>query len=324
MMHGNTAIEWMNQVLRQEAEKGCLTAKGVSIHTDRWQPAIFIVGLPRSGTTLLHQVLAKRLRIGYVDNVIARFWGYPPAGIELSRQLILESARESMPMSSDLGRTPGPEGPHEFGYFWNHWFNFDGSGAHHASEKVRSRININGLRDALLEMQRTFDCPLLFKNLQCGFQADIVQEAYPNSIFIRVERDLSEIGRSILAARKWYYGSYESWLSIKPRGWPVDVPGNGPGAEVAWQVFEGHNQIKDRLNQVKNLLTLHYGEILAQPEAVIKRVVNAISDAGGVINLRGERIPVLSKRKPADIPPQLMTQFDSQLRIYQAGFTCWI
>ena len=46
---------------------------------------VFVVGLPRSGTTLLTQVLAYCLDAGYVNNFAARFWLAPVHGLRLSR-----------------------------------------------------------------------------------------------------------------------------------------------------------------------------------------------------------------------------------------------
>jgi ABC-type oligopeptide transport system ATPase subunit len=46
----------------------------------------FIVGLPRSGTTLLSQLLAYSLDAGYTTNFAARFWLAPVHGLRLGRR----------------------------------------------------------------------------------------------------------------------------------------------------------------------------------------------------------------------------------------------
>ncbi|MFW5879616.1 MAG: sulfotransferase, partial [bacterium] len=50
-------------------------------------PVIFIVGLPRSGTTPLAQMMVQRFRLGYVTNLIAKFWNSPELGIALTKEL---------------------------------------------------------------------------------------------------------------------------------------------------------------------------------------------------------------------------------------------
>jgi hypothetical protein len=46
---------------------------------------VFVLGVPRSGTTLTSQLLAYCLDAGYVNNAAARFWLAPVHGIRLAR-----------------------------------------------------------------------------------------------------------------------------------------------------------------------------------------------------------------------------------------------
>lgn len=82
-------------------------------------PFIFVFGLPRSGTTLLTQLLASTLNLGFINNFVARFWLAPVTGIRLARSLKLESQANSF--RSEFGATAGLGDIHEFGYFWRHW-----------------------------------------------------------------------------------------------------------------------------------------------------------------------------------------------------------
>ena len=50
-------------------------------------PTLHVVGPPRSGTTLLMQLLAAHLEVGYINNLIAAFWRAPLYGIRLSKKL---------------------------------------------------------------------------------------------------------------------------------------------------------------------------------------------------------------------------------------------
>ena len=83
-------------------------------------PIVFIIGLHRSGTTLLNQILAHTSNYGYINNIIARFWRAPVFGIQLSKQLIGEE--REINFNSNYGKTNHISGPHEFSFFWHHWF----------------------------------------------------------------------------------------------------------------------------------------------------------------------------------------------------------
>ena len=53
-------------------------------------PTLHVVGPPRSGTTLLMQLLAAHLDVGYINNLIAAFWQAPLYGIRLAKQVCSE------------------------------------------------------------------------------------------------------------------------------------------------------------------------------------------------------------------------------------------
>ena len=88
-------------------------------------PILYIVGVPRSGTTLLSQLVSRYCPVGYINNLIARCWLRPSVGIALSRCLFGDRAREGITFHSSYGATQEVVGPHEFGYFWRHWLPLD-------------------------------------------------------------------------------------------------------------------------------------------------------------------------------------------------------
>ncbi|NBO54134.1 MAG: hypothetical protein EBU84_05990, partial [Actinobacteria bacterium] len=54
--------------------------RGIKLGTStgvKLPPLVFIVGVPRSGTTLLSQLFSRFLDVGYIDNIVARFWANP-------------------------------------------------------------------------------------------------------------------------------------------------------------------------------------------------------------------------------------------------------
>ena len=51
-------------------------------------PPIFIIGAPRSGTTLLYKVLIEKLNFGYMSNFNAQFYSIPIVSTWLFKKLI--------------------------------------------------------------------------------------------------------------------------------------------------------------------------------------------------------------------------------------------
>ena len=77
----NTAFASLNENLQKVQQQlyNTITEDQTSIH---------IIGAPRSGTTLLSQLLLSYTQVGYINNLIAAFWNAPLYGIHLSKKLL--------------------------------------------------------------------------------------------------------------------------------------------------------------------------------------------------------------------------------------------
>src|ERR1051326_495618 len=50
-------------------------------------PVTFVLGPPRSGTTVTGQLIARSGLFGFISNFAARFWGAPALGLRIERDL---------------------------------------------------------------------------------------------------------------------------------------------------------------------------------------------------------------------------------------------
>ena len=76
---------------------------------------IFVMGLPRSGSTLLTQILYNNTDLYCTNNLIARFWDTPLVGTQLSKLTIPKVALSEY--ETFYGRTFVIDQPHEFSRF---------------------------------------------------------------------------------------------------------------------------------------------------------------------------------------------------------------
>src|SRR5688572_20935868 len=81
---------------------------------------VFIVGPPRSGSTLLYDALAESMQFSYFSNLTAEFYAVPVIGAYLSRAL--PDRRQSRSHEISYGHVPGLKSPSECGKFWYRWF----------------------------------------------------------------------------------------------------------------------------------------------------------------------------------------------------------
>lgn len=243
-------------------------------------PIIYIVGAPRSGTTLLSQLVSRYLPIGYINNLIARFWLRPSVGIRLSHILMGESARQEIRFNSVHGVTAELAGPHEFGYFWRYWFKLDDAGTHHLSAAELADVDSAGLKSALEnEILASLGMPVVFKNVICGFQAPLLGEIHKNSLFIHIDRDLCSTCASILKSRHERYGSYSTWWSLKPSTFsslPVD-----PVEQVITQVIDCRRELNGQISKSGvAFLNIQYEELCGNPNGVLQMICDQVTGMG--------------------------------------------
>src|SRR5690554_5979490 len=102
------------------------------VDADYWlnkYPPIFIVGPPRSGTTLVYQSLISALDLSFITNIMALFPRYMVSLAKLGT-----SYRNNGFASSNYGYIPGMLAPNEAGPIMAKWFS---SGDDCPEERVR-------------------------------------------------------------------------------------------------------------------------------------------------------------------------------------------
>jgi len=178
-------------------------------------PFIFVVGAPRSGTTLLTQVVAYAFDAGYICNLAARFWRAPVTGIRLAREVLGEGIRPGW--NSLIGRTDaaGPRGVHEYGYFWRALFGLKAIDDLGDLERRAKGIDWRGVGDALASIQHELgDRPVVMKGIYPAYFVGWMDQT--NISWLNIERDPLDTCISILEARRAKLGDAGAWLGWYP------------------------------------------------------------------------------------------------------------
>lgn len=272
-------------------------------------PLIYIVGVPRSGTTLLHQLAARHLAVGYIDNLTARFWNRPSVGIVLGRSVGLGP----IALRSRHGVSEGASGPHEFGYFWRRWLDLDSSPTHHLDEPAQSRVDRSGLRAALRdELLAWHGRPVVLKNLVCGFHARLLSDVHPRSVFVQVTRDRAEVARSIIRSRIDRYGDHRTWWSLKPSTYPFDEP--NAAREVVRQVDDCLAELRRELSQPGvTAIEVAYDEVCAQPERALDAIREAVAQTGYALPALSAPIEELTASSGQALDQELEAELEGAL-----------
>jgi hypothetical protein len=234
-------------------------------------PHIFVFGLPRSGTTLAHQVLSWGLDVGYVSNVMARFWLAPHAGAVISEAVLGGSRDDSF--VSDYGKTLAPAGGHEFAYFWQHWLGIERLEDLLDFSGDSERADWDGAAGAVRRVQAVFGRPLLFKTNYAAQFLPAFARTFPMPLFVHMRRDPLDVALSILEARHRYYGDDGAWWSTHPPEYE-SLRGLSPAEQIAGQVVCLRRAYAAQIAKARPELTVdvEYAELCARPSAVIETI----------------------------------------------------
>lgn len=243
---------------------------------------VFIVGSPRSGTTLLMQLLAQSGSFAYPTNFLSRFYSSLGVGCKLQKLLLSPEYqfRDELNLqhhsndffSSDLGKTKGALAPHVFWYFWYHHFKFGDTSYLNAEQWANS--DPTRFVNQLATMQNEFKKPVALKAMVINWNLKAFAELVPNSVILRVTRAPHEVLNSIYEARKRYSGSYDNWWSFKPPEYS-QLKKLGAKEQVAGFYLSMENALDNAFKTIpsEQQFTIDYSEICQSPN----NVVNALN-----------------------------------------------
>jgi hypothetical protein len=185
-------------------------------------PFYFVVGAPRSGTTLLTQCLVYCYDFGYITNVAARFFSCPAVGIRMSKEILGEDYKPSF--YSHHARTSTPWDIHEYGKFWMYHLCLLNS-----ADVTKNFYNHFGLNEALFRITSEFDKPMVMKGIFPAYDPRILTVPHK---FINIERDPLDCCVSIYKIRK-NSDDPDKWF-----GWhiPVEDRANFYELDIRWQI----------------------------------------------------------------------------------------
>lgn len=250
-------------------------------------PIVFIVGCPRSGTTLMMQWLASLGVFAYPSNLVARFYGNPYVGVRIQQALhTYDSKKQIFPhsevdgeFSSSYGHTVGALAPSEFWYFWRRFFHF---GDIQKLDDIESnRHDLQGFAQELALMEQAFAMPLAMKAMIVNWHLPELYQLFDRCLFIDVSRDARDNAESLYCSRKNFFGDYSKWYSFKPPEytWLKEVT---PLQQVAGQVFFTRRAVDSGLAQIPStsVLRVSHEEFCESPAVVYSALAEKLQHLG--------------------------------------------
>ena len=247
-------------------------------------PTLHVVGAPRTGTTLLTQLVAAHLDVGFVDHVAASFWRAPLFGLRLSRKLF--GADREISYRSQYGRTSNVQEPHEFGYFWRDLLGYRDMTAGTVED---DGIDWTKTRSVLRSMTADEERPIVFKSFLFGLHVARATAEIPETCFVWMRRDPVATAMSILRFREGFAGDRDTWVSVRPADY--DRLRSLPRAEqVVAQIRETERVLQSGIERADpaNVLILDYSDLCTAPGEALDQVIALLAGQGTPVTRRSE------------------------------------
>lgn len=260
-------------------------------------PVCFIVGPPRSGSTLLYELLVTQFHCGYLSNLARSLFRVPVAATWLAQR---EIRNRKGSFDSRYGELDGKAAPNEGGRIWAYWMPYA------APYFLRQRgLSPAQMRRKMAGICRITGRPMIVKNLILQSDLPLLIKSFPNAIFIHVERNWADNARSLVKAREDKSSTDETgWWSLRPQGWEVYAKAD-PVTQSCAQVMLSHQDVRrglEALGDPHRFMHLSYEDLCFDPARALQSIEIFFRQHGIVMERKsdGADLPSLAVRQQPD------------------------
>jgi hypothetical protein len=254
-------------------------------------PILFILGSPRTGSTLIYQVVINFFRTFYFSNFIAEhFADHPAVGAALDETL---NPHKPVSYESALGKTNGLWEPSEASLIFRSWF-----GGEHPSQTescavlagreqhlLASMESISGLAGRMIVTKNAWNC----------FRIKALATLFPRAHFLWIRRD---IGLSALSDLKSRYlkGSPTIWNSATTANYQ-EIQKRPYWEQVVEQQYEYNCSIEAdlKLYSRSQCIEMWYEELCMDLEPQLGRLQRYFAMQNESVQFIDNRLPALSR-----------------------------
>ncbi len=182
---------------------------------EKGQP-VFIIGVPRSGTTLLFQIISNYFDILYPDNLVFFCRENPFMGFWLSQKIFNAKPHDNFRSSRGNTLEGGLHAPNQYPVFWDQHSKqlaYYSEGANLFSPRQQE-----GLYRQLYAVINKYQKNILFKGSVVGNNLPSFHEVFPGARFILYKRNPLYIAQSLILEAHSTQQDFENiWMNrIKP------------------------------------------------------------------------------------------------------------
>ena len=232
---------------------------------------IFIVGNPRSGTTLLYQVIAQYFEVCYFSNLMCLF---PESPITVAR--IASKIKGCNPPGSfynNFGQTDGMSSPNQGEHIWKRWFKdcYD-------FKTIKCEVELKDeieMRNSVGLLQKYFDSPSLHKWQPLSEKIICLARIFPEVMFVRIKREKEFIAQSILYSKRKIWNDNNRWFSTKPKNYE-EIVNDDYLLKICKQVESIEKDIETDIDIIgkEKCFTIRYEDLCNTPYTIMNELRN--------------------------------------------------
>lgn len=245
-------------------------------------PPTFIVGPPRTGSTLLYQLLVSNYNFSYLSNFTAFFYKNP--AWMTKKTLKIKKTYNPDKFESKYGLTKGLWAPSEAGQLYRYWFEQGG-----LDEEKQIKI-----KKTLYYISDIVSAPFLWKNLDLSKKIDTLIDIFPDAVFLYMKREPLYTAQSLLLSRYNKYGRSDKWFGIEPPD-IENIRYHPPHEQVTLQVKSIEECIAKAINEndLTSVVKVNYEELCRETKDQLSLIQQFYKESGIEVNRVTENIPEL-------------------------------
>lgn len=230
---------------------------------------LFVVGLPRSGTTLAYELIVQAFEVAYFSRLFDYSYGMP----NLTARFCRFFTRDRRPRyQSSYGRIPGLFAPAENHNFWMRWFPERAQLGHYAPPASLNGEGLTAIRAAVASISAIAGLPFVFKDVYLALSLEALLETFEHGRILVISREPAAVAASVYNKRV-RLGSRNRWWSIRPP-FAEHVAGRELAEQVAFQCIRSSQVIEMQSSALANerLMWADYADICRAPNDFVAAV----------------------------------------------------
>lgn len=231
--------------------------------------SLVVTGLPRSGTTLVYEIVVQAFKVAYFSKIYSYAYGMP----NLTTRLV--SAFMKNPRAhyrSKYGSLPGFFSPAENHNFWMKWFPEQPFLGHHVPFSALSAKDVTEINSTLASISCIAGRPYVFKDVYLSLSLDSLLKSVDGARVLLVTRDHDAVAASVYKRRSEI--SHETpWWSIRPP-FSEDVFEKDLIKQVAFQCTRSEQLIQQQLSAADpdRYRIVKYADVCKSPPAFVEQM----------------------------------------------------